>query len=43
MLQAGFVILQFYKDRARPLAQAHGIEYPQALEHAMTERLKSLR
>jgi predicted nucleotidyltransferase len=43
MLQAGFVILQFYKDRARPLAQAHGIEYPQALEDAMTERLKSLR
>jgi predicted nucleotidyltransferase len=42
MLQAGLTIVQFYKDRAIPLAEAHGIPYPHNLEQVMVARLKAL-
>jgi predicted nucleotidyltransferase len=42
MLQAGLTMAQFYKDRAIPLADAHGIPYPYDLEQVMMARLKAL-
>jgi predicted nucleotidyltransferase len=42
MLQAALVIVDFYKELAPPLAQAHGIPYPDALEKVMVDRLQNL-
>jgi lincosamide nucleotidyltransferase len=41
--QAALVLIRFYRDLARPLAAAHGIEYPAALEHMLLGRLEQLR
>jgi predicted nucleotidyltransferase len=43
MLQAALVIVQFYRELAPPLAQAHGIMYPADLERVMSDRLEQLR
>ena len=43
LLKAGFIIVDFYRELAVPLAQAHGIPYAQALENVMVERLKQVR
>jgi predicted nucleotidyltransferase len=42
MLQAALEIVDFYKELAPLLAQAHGIPYPDALERVMVERLEKL-
>jgi predicted nucleotidyltransferase len=42
MLQAALVIVDFYKEVAPLLAQAHGIPYPDALEKVMVNRLEKL-
>jgi hypothetical protein len=42
MLKAGFVILKYYKELAKPLAGAHKIVYPEKLEQVMVERLEKL-
>ncbi len=42
MLKAAFVLVQFYKEIVQPLAQSHGIIYPEKLEHVMVERLNRL-
>jgi predicted nucleotidyltransferase len=42
MLKAGFEIVQFFRELAPPLAQMHGLPYPQGLERVMMERLKKL-
>lgn len=43
MIQAAIDIINFYKELAPPLAQAHGIAYPAQLEQMMVERLEKLR
>jgi predicted nucleotidyltransferase len=43
MLQAALALVQFYRELAVELAQAHGIAYPAALERVMLERLEQLR
>lgn len=43
ILQAGQVIVRFYKEVALPLAQTHAIAYPKALEGVMVHRLEQLR
>jgi predicted nucleotidyltransferase len=43
MLASAFVIVDFYRELAPSLAQAHGIAYPEALEQVMVERLKAIR
>lgn len=42
MLQSGLAIVRFYKELAIPLANTHGISYPEALERVMVHRLKNL-
>ena len=42
MLQAALDILHFYKELAQPLAQLHGITYPDRLEQVMVDRLEKL-
>ena len=42
MLQSAQVLVQFYAQVARSLAQAHGVPYPQSLETVMLERLEKL-
>ena len=42
MLQAAHVIFNFYQELARPLAQAHGIPYPEALERIGRAHLEQL-
>jgi predicted nucleotidyltransferase len=42
MLEAASVILNSYKELARPLAQAHEIAYPEKLEQIMVERLEKI-
>lgn len=42
MFQAALVIVGFYKELAPPLAQTHGIPYPDGLERVMIERLEKL-
>ena len=42
MLQAGLVIVRFYRELALSLAQAHGITYPVSLDRAMYGRLEKL-
>lgn len=39
MLKAARVILRYYKEKAFPLAETHGIPYPIELERVVTERL----
>jgi predicted nucleotidyltransferase len=43
MLQAGMDILRFYKELAAPLAETHGMRYPEELERIMIHRLDKLR
>lgn len=43
MIQAAIDMINFYKELAPPLAQAHGIAYPAKLEQVMVERLEKLR
>ena len=42
MLRSVQIILQFYREVAPPLAQAHGVPYPAELERVVTERLEKL-
>ncbi len=42
MLRAALVIVQFYRELARPLAEAHGITYPDSLDKALYGRLERL-
>lgn len=42
MLRAALVIVHFYRELAAPLAQAHGIAYPDNLDHAIYSRLEQL-
>ncbi len=43
MLEAGFVIVRFYKKLAIPLALSHGISYPETLEKVMVQRMESMQ
>jgi predicted nucleotidyltransferase len=43
MLKSGFVMVQYYKELAIPLAKTHGIVYPEALERVMVHRLEDVR
>jgi hypothetical protein len=43
MLQAALTILHFYQELAPPLAQAHAISYPAALEQLLVARLDKVR
>ena len=43
MLESAFVIADFYRDMAVPLAQMYGMTYPAALERTMIERLQRLK
>jgi predicted nucleotidyltransferase len=42
MLQAALGIVRFYRELAPPLAEAHGLPYPSALERIMVDRLEQL-
>lgn len=42
MLQAAVNIVHFYKQLATPLAQTHGIAYPEALDQVMVKKLERL-
>jgi predicted nucleotidyltransferase len=42
MLQAALDIVHFYRELAPPLAQAHRITYPMALERVMSKKLERL-
>lgn len=42
MLQAAHMIVRFYHETARPLAQTHHIPYPDMLERVMVDRLEHL-
>jgi predicted nucleotidyltransferase len=43
MLQSVQVILSFYVEAARPLAETHNIPYPESLERVARRRLKNLQ
>ncbi len=43
MLEAGFVIVNYYKELAASLSKTYGITYPAGLERVMDERLEKLR
>jgi predicted nucleotidyltransferase len=43
MLEASLVIVRFYKALAVPLAEAHGLIYPDALERVLVPKLEELR
>ncbi len=43
MLEAAFLLLQFYKELAVPLAKARGINYPEELEKLAVEHLEKVR
>jgi hypothetical protein len=43
MLKAGLRIVQVYRELAIPLAQAHGIAFPEALERILLLRLEELQ
>lgn len=43
LLAAGLALIWYYKEQAVPLAKAHGIIYPEALERVMIERLERMR
>jgi predicted nucleotidyltransferase len=40
MRQAGLALVRFYQELARPLAEAHGIAYPERLERVTVGRLE---
>jgi predicted nucleotidyltransferase len=42
MLRAARVIVQYFRELAMPLAQAHGIAYPFELDRMMSERLEGV-
>jgi predicted nucleotidyltransferase len=42
MLRAGLDIVRFYQEIAPPLAQAHGLPYPERLARLMSDRLAKL-
>jgi predicted nucleotidyltransferase len=42
MLQAAAVMIRYYQDCSKPLAQPHHIQYPQKLELVMVERFEKL-
>ncbi len=42
MLQAVFILLPFYRERAITLAQTHHLPYPDALDRVVSERLDKL-
>jgi predicted nucleotidyltransferase len=43
MLKASLAIVRFYREIAPPLAQKHGVHYPQGLERVMLDRLQRLQ
>lgn len=43
LLEAGFVILRFYREMATSLARKHGVPYPDLLDQIMVGRLEKLR
>lgn len=43
LLEAGLVLVGFYKDLAPPLAHRHGIPYPEDLAREMSSRLEKLK
>jgi hypothetical protein len=43
MLNAGLIIVQFYRERAAILARRHEITYPEQLERVMRDRMETLR
>ncbi len=42
LLRAAYAVVAFYREVAPPLAQAHGITYPAALEDVICARLEAL-
>jgi hypothetical protein len=42
MVEAALAIVRSYRDLARPLAEAHGIPYPERLDQVMSGRLERL-
>ena len=42
MLKAAFIILNYYRELAGPLAHEHGIIYPEKLEQLIVERLDEI-
>jgi predicted nucleotidyltransferase len=42
MVRAGLAIVRSYRELARPLAEAHGIPYPERLDRVMSGRLERL-
>lgn len=43
ILEAGLALVRYYREQAVPLAQEHGIIYPERLERVMVQRLESVR
>jgi hypothetical protein len=43
LLDSALTVVEYYREVARPLAQAHGFAYPTALDGIMTARLGALR
>lgn len=43
VVEAGFVLVQYYREQAIPLAQWHSITYPEMLERMMIQRLEGVR
>ncbi len=43
LIRSAFIIVDFYKKVAVPLAKSHGIAYPEVLERIMVDRLTKLR
>jgi hypothetical protein len=42
LLASSLALIRFYQELAIPLAQAHGIMYPDALERVMLRRLDNI-
>jgi hypothetical protein len=43
LMDSAFVILDFYREKAIPLAKEYKIEYPVSLEKALVARLEKIR
>ena len=43
MLESGLVLTRFFRELAVPLAEAHGLSYPESLERILLDRLEKLR
>jgi predicted nucleotidyltransferase len=43
ILEAGFILVRYYKQQAVPLTKTHGIIYPKELERVMVRRLEGVR